>query len=144
MQQAIGVQPLDPLGIQDIGLGTGTTVLELPWLDQIDCKTFHFEQFEERHPVDAGGFHGDRGDAVGAEIGDDGLQIGGVGAEFADQTGADTDDVQVGMDINAGGVWIVYGERGRAVLKGVWGVGVEELLRFLQSTFGHDGCTLCK
>ena len=138
------MQPLDPLGIQDVRLGAGTAVFELPRLDQIDFETFRFEQLKEGDPVDAGGFQGDRGDALSAKVGDDGLEIGGVGAEVADQAGADADDVQVGVDIDAGGVRMLYGERGGAVLQGARGVGVVKLLRLFQATFGHGGCTLNK
>ena len=62
-EQAVGVQPLDPLAVEHVGLGPGPARAELPGLDQLDLEARGFEQLEQGDPVDAGGFQHDRGDA---------------------------------------------------------------------------------
>src|SRR4029077_6861500 len=59
LQQAVAVQPLDPLAVVDIGLGTTVGTGDGPGVDQEDAKATPFQQFEQGDPVDAGGLHGD-------------------------------------------------------------------------------------
>ncbi len=59
------------------------TARQLTWLDQPDLEVMRFQQFKERNPVNAGRFHGDRGDAALFQPVGDGEQIVGIGPEAA-------------------------------------------------------------
>ena len=59
-EQAVGVQPLDPLAVEPVGLGPGPAVAGLAGLDEEDLEAAGFEQLEQGDPVDAGGFHARR------------------------------------------------------------------------------------
>jgi hypothetical protein len=54
---------------------------------------------------------------VRAEVQGDGVKVGRVGAELVDQAGVDTDDVQVGMNVDTGGMRILHRQGGGAVLE---------------------------
>jgi len=96
---------LDPLRVEDVGLGPGAATRELPGFDQLDLEPLRFKELEQRDPVDAGGLQGDRLDAALFQPGDDFVKIGGVGAEPADRVGVavgrDADHMHVGMYINS-------------------------------------------
>ena len=87
-QQAVAVQPLDPLAVALVGLGPA---LDLPGElrrggDDVEAG---LQQGEEQDvAVDAGGLQGDGGDAAVPQPGDELAQPGGVGGELADGVGA--------------------------------------------------------
>ena len=82
-QQAVGVQPLNPLAIEHVGLGSARGVLRLPWIDQINLEAAPLEQLEQRNPVNAGRFHSHAGDAALLQPVGQQLQVRGAGAELA-------------------------------------------------------------
>lgn len=93
----------------------------LTWIDQIDFEASGLQQLEQRDPIDAGRFHGDRLDAaLGQPVGQL-VEVSGAGAEAADMCGqvdrvagrgrrgrlrGDGDPVDGGMDVDASGVRI--------------------------------------
>jgi len=92
LEQAVGVQLLNPLAVQNVGLATGH-LLEMPRVDQVDAKVSGFEQVIDRNPIDARGFHGDGLHATGGEPVSQRVQVarkggkdahGRVGAPFGD------------------------------------------------------------
>jgi hypothetical protein len=83
-QQAVAVQPLDPLGVEHVGLGTSTAAGQLARLDQPDLEATRLQQLKQRDPVNACRFQGDRSDpALSQPIGD-GFQVAGIGPEATD------------------------------------------------------------
>lgn len=82
-QQAVSVKLLDPLAIQNIGL-LARDVFNVAGVDDEDFKAARFENFEDRDPVDAGGFHGHGIDLSGCEPIRESMEISGEGGERAD------------------------------------------------------------
>jgi len=88
---------------------------QLPWFHQVDLEALGFQEFEQRNPVDAGGFQSDRFHAALLQPGDDLLKIGRVGAELPDgvclAVGGDADHMHVGMNVDSGRVRVDDMER---------------------------------
>jgi hypothetical protein len=105
LKQAITVEGLDPLTIEDVGFASRDT-LDGMSADQTALKAAQFQNFEERDPVDTGAFHGDGHNAVLIEPVSDGMQINGIGAKRANDLGIvfgwDTAPDFVGADIDTG------------------------------------------
>lgn len=57
VEQAVAMQALDPLAIQNIGFAPGD-IFDLPCIDQADLKAAAFQNLKGRNPVNAGRFHG--------------------------------------------------------------------------------------
>jgi hypothetical protein len=138
------VQTLDPLAVQRIAFGPAGGVPGLPRVDEVDLKATPFEQFEQRHPVDARRLHGDGVDAADAQPIGQRLEVGGASAEGADmgsqgRVGVDEasrhgirrygDKMDRRMDINAGGTWIGNAQ----------GLGWDGNATFLVVARGHGG-----
>ena len=63
-QQAISMQLLDPLAVQNIRLSP-RNILQMPGIDQIDPKAVGFQDFVQWDPVHPGRFHRHRIDVAG-------------------------------------------------------------------------------
>ncbi|MDW8101241.1 MAG: hypothetical protein RML36_17365, partial [Anaerolineae bacterium] len=62
-QEAEGVEGLNPLAVEDVGfVASGEAAGEVA-ADEAAMNAALLQDFEERNPVDAGGFHGDGLDA---------------------------------------------------------------------------------
>jgi hypothetical protein len=83
-------------------------MLEVPTVDQVNFEAARFEQIEDRNPIHASGFHGDRVDATGHQPIRQGLQIDREGAKDADIFGGtvrrDAGPDFTGSDVQTGGV----------------------------------------
>ena len=116
-QETVGMQALNPLRIQHVGLRPCAATRKLPRFDQIDLETLRFEELEQGNPVDSGGFQSNRLDTALLQPRDDLVEIDGVGAELADWVGVairrDADHVHVGMDVDSGRVRVDDAERRR-------------------------------
>ncbi len=122
-QQAKGVELLDPLAVEDVGLAA-RHALQLPRVDESDLEAALAEELEEGDPVHAGGLHRHGLDVAAGEPVGQGVQIRGEGPELADVAPLgvaavrDGDVVTPGADIDARGVQVdpaEFGwERGRA------------------------------
>src|SRR5262249_2910111 len=93
-EQAVGVQLLLPLTVDDIGFASGN-MLETARIRQANVEAACFEDLEKRDPVVAGGLHGDGLDAAVSEPVGEAVEVGGEGQEAADRLG-----VAVGWDSN--------------------------------------------
>ena len=62
-QQTVGMKPLQPLRVADVGLASGH-VLGIARIDKEHREATGVEKLEDRNPVDAGRFHDDRLDAA--------------------------------------------------------------------------------
>jgi hypothetical protein len=128
-QQPEGVQLLDPLAVQDVGLAAGH-VLELSWVDELDREASLTEQLEKRDPVHAGGLHGHGFDPAPGEPVGQGGQIRGEGTELTDVAplGVATfragDIVAAGADVDASGIQVdlaeLQGEPGSPATVRIW------------------------
>jgi hypothetical protein len=122
-QQAIAVQPLNPLTVQDIGFGPTADLPGLPRIDQEHLEAATLEQLKERDPVDAGRFHGHGRDAAGSEPVGEGFEVGGTGTEPPDVgrqvgrmisgrrgrgLGRHGHPMLGGMDVNAGRMGVLH------------------------------------
>jgi hypothetical protein len=122
IEQAEGVELLDPLTVEHVSLAA-RDVLHATGIDEADLEEAFFEDLEEGDPVDAGGLHGDGGDATGGEPVGEGVEVGGEGFEFADVlpmgigAGRDGGEVGVGADVDAGGMGVELRE-GRRLTHG--------------------------
>jgi hypothetical protein len=109
IEQAEGVQLLDPLAVEDVGLAA-RDVLHTAGVDEADVEGAFFEDLEEGDPVDAGGLHGDGGHAAGGEPVGQGVEVSGEGFELPDvvalriRAGRYGGEVGVGADVDARGV----------------------------------------
>src|SRR5262245_7909576 len=79
-QQTDAVQLPDPLTVADIALAAWD-VLDVPSVHEYRLQTARFQDLVDRDPVDAGGFHGDRGNATGNEPVGEALQVAREGLE---------------------------------------------------------------
>jgi hypothetical protein len=81
-QQAIGMEPLEPLGILHVCLAPGH-LLGVARIDQKHLEAAILQDLEDRDPVNAGRFHDDAGDATNLEPVGQPVQVGGKGPEAA-------------------------------------------------------------
>ena len=63
-QQAVGVQLLQPLAIQNVALTAGD-IFDVPGVDQFDLQSVALQNFKDRNPVNARRFHSHGGNAAG-------------------------------------------------------------------------------
>ena len=117
-QQAVGVELLQPLAILDVGLAAGK-VFDVVGVDQADVQSVGFQDLGDRDPVDAGGFHGDRGDAAGDQPAGEGVEVLGEAEEASDRVGitigGNGHEELLGADVDAGGVGVDQAWSGRAI-----------------------------
>ena len=106
-QESVGMQLLDPLAVFDVGFSSGD-ILDLPGIDQQHVKAMVNEDFEQRDPVDASGFHCDGGDLAVREPLGNGCEVAREGAEDANALDVpilrDSDIHFTVPDIDASGV----------------------------------------
>lgn len=75
VQESVTVQLLDPLTIEHIGfLFDG---FQMAGIDQTDLDAVRFQDIVHGNPIDAGGFHGNAGDAAATEPGRKLVQVTG-------------------------------------------------------------------
>jgi len=86
LEEAVSVELLDPLAVEDIGLAAGD-VLDVSGVDEEDLKTAFIEDFKDGDPVDTSGLHGHGVDATGQEPIGQGMQGTGIGLEGPDGLG---------------------------------------------------------
>ena len=148
------MQSLDPLRVEDVGLRASAAAGKLPRLHEVDLEALRFKEFEERNPVDPGGFHSDRFHTALLQPRGDLVKIGGIGAELPDwfgvTIGGDADHMHVGMNVDSGRVRVDELERRRRGRDGdrerpcmrVVGLGprLAWLLRLL--VWDYHGCLL--
>ena len=79
-QEPDTVQLTQPLTVLDIALAAGD-VFDVAGVDEQDREPTRLEDVVDRDPIDAGGFHGDTGDATGDEPVGQPLEVGGKGWE---------------------------------------------------------------
>src|SRR5262249_25549399 len=70
-------------------------------------EPLRLQVLEQGDPVDAGGFHRHGGDTGLPQVVGDRMQVGGIGPEGTDLPRPDTDDVVVGVDVDAGGAGVL-------------------------------------
>src|SRR5262249_24843372 len=111
------MQPVDPLAVPAVGLGTSPQLVAVAGVDEEDLKPLGLEQFVQGDPIDAGRFQGDRVDLVLTQESRNGFQASRVGRELSNQAGIgggsepEADPVGAGTDVNAGGVRMLHGQR---------------------------------
>ena len=79
-QEAHAVEFAQPLTVLDIALAA-RHVLDVARVDEQDLEPARLEDVVDRDPVDAGGFHGDTGDATGTEPVGQALEVRREGPE---------------------------------------------------------------
>lgn len=119
------LQTLRCFSIEHVALGPARGMPRLAWLDQQHLETARLEQLEQRDPVDAGRFHNNGSDVAGPQPVGQSDEVGRTGAEGADmrwQIGRvvgrwrggvccrDRNPVDIGVDVDAGGVWVHHPE----------------------------------
>jgi len=108
-EQAVAVELLEPLAIEDVGLFAGD-VFHVSGIDEADFNAGMLEDIIQRYPVDASGFHGNTGDATSQEPVGKLVQVTGESREspdrFAVAVGRHGDIDFCGSHVNAGGVWV--------------------------------------
>ena len=143
LEEAVGVELLDPLAVEDISFAAGD-VFDMASVDEEELEASGFEDFVDGDPIDAGGFHGDGVDAAVLEPVGEGVEVAGEGLEDADGgvvavLGDGGIDFVV-TDVEAGGVEVDLVED----IQSGGGLGGEVLLGFSRlGTFWHDtpyGC----
>jgi hypothetical protein len=112
-QQAVRVQPIDPLAIEPIGL---RPPLDLPGERgrRHDGLELRLEQGEVQHvPVRPAGLHRDRRDVMVSQPRHEVAESGRVSRELADvfRCVSDADPVGTIADIDAGGMRVLDGHR---------------------------------
>ncbi len=123
LEEAVGVELLDPLAVEDVGFAAGD-VLDVAGVNEEELEATGFEDFVDGDPVDAGGFHSHGGDATVLEPVGEGMEVAGEGLEDADGGGvAVLGDGSVDFivaDVEAGGVEVdlVEGLEGGNGLRG--------------------------
>src|ERR1035437_9695872 len=86
-EEPAGVEPLEPLAVEDVGLGSAFQSTGLAGVDETNVEPTGLEQLEEGDPVDAGRFESDTGNSTGLEPIGQGDQVGRVSAEAPDGLG---------------------------------------------------------
>ena len=86
-QEPDTVQLAQPLTVLDIALASGD-VFDVPGVDEQHLDPPRLEDVVDRDPVDAGGFHGDAGDATRDEPVGEALEVRGEGPEGLDGEGS--------------------------------------------------------
>src|SRR6516162_5448907 len=110
------MQPVDPLAVPAVRLGPSPQLLAVAGIDQEDLEPLGLEQLVQRDPVDAGRFHGYRGDLMLAQEGGNGFQTSRMSRKLANQAGsgvggeANADPVGATADVDAGGVRMLHGQ----------------------------------
>ena len=110
------MQPVDPLAVAAVRLGTPPQLVAVAGIDQEDLEPLGLEQLVQGDPVDAGRFQGDRGDLMLPQEGGNGFQASRMGRKLSNQAGsgvggeADADPVGAGTDVDAGGVRMLHGQ----------------------------------
>ena len=113
-QEAVAVQPLQPLAVVDVALGSAGDASHLAGIDQPHLQAAALQKLKEGDPEDAGGFQDDGGDGAGLEPVGQAFEVGGAGAEASDGLGVGVggygDVVLGGADVDAGGVGVDDGQ----------------------------------
>src|SRR5262249_16681636 len=110
------MQPVDPLAVPAVRLGASAQLVAVAGIDQEDLETLGLEQLVQGNPVDAGRFHGDRGDLVLPQEGGYGFQASRMSRKLAHQAGSgvggetNTDPVGATAQGDAGGVRMLHGQ----------------------------------
>lgn len=86
-EQAQTVQRLNPLTIEPVGLVAGGEAVSDVAADQATVDAALLQHLEQGDPINTGGFHRYRLDAVLDQPGGEGVQVGGIGAEGAHDLG---------------------------------------------------------
>ncbi len=109
-QQAIGMQPLQPLCVADVGLAAGD-MLGVAGIDEHHIDAVLIEDLEGRDPIHAGGFHRHGLHAALPEPLRQALQIGGECSKTADRllgilVQINGCHVHRGTDVDRGSTWM--------------------------------------
>ena len=119
-QQPDRVQLAEPLAVLDVALAAGD-VLDVAGIDQEDFEAAGFEDVVDRDPVDAGGFHGDAGDATRDEPVGEAFEVRGEGPEGLNgrrvPIGRDRHIVLAGAAVDAGDIDLDAVENGRGATR---------------------------
>ena len=109
LKQAVGHELLQPLAVQHVGLAA-RDVLDVARVDQQHGEAARLQQFKQRNPVHARGFHGDRVDAASHEPVGQGIEVdreaGKLTYRFIVPVGRHGDIVGGAADVDAGGVGV--------------------------------------
>ena len=80
-QQTDAVQPVDPLAVAAVRLGTSPQLVAVAGVDQEDLKPLGLEQLIQGDPINAGRFQSDRVDLVLTQESRNGLQASRMGRD---------------------------------------------------------------
>jgi hypothetical protein len=112
-EQAVGVQLQQPLTLLHVALPP-REILRVARVDQEHLEAAGVEDLVQRHPVDAGGLHRDRGDATPLEPLGQSLEVRGETVKPAHRLGIpirpDRDVVRAVPHVNPGGVGMDHRE----------------------------------
>jgi hypothetical protein len=135
VQQAEGVQLLQPLAVGDIAFAA-RQILHVAGVDQFDLQAPPLQDLKERDPIDAGGLHDHRVDALFEEPIGQAVQVTGKGAKLAHRglgaIGREGHPMEIGPDVDAGGVEVDAFQNG--VVDPGW------VFAPFRKLFGHIGC----
>ena len=141
-QQPVFMQPLQPLGVADVGLAP-RHVLGVAGVDQHDCETALLQHLVGRDPVDPGALHRHRPNVALLEPVGHAVQVGGEGAEAAHRFGvaarADGGHMQRGPDVDRGRMGVDGRHRPSLVLPLAGPLGFNHGRPPLLQTGGEDG-----
>jgi hypothetical protein len=82
------MQPVDPLAVTAVRLGTPPQLVAIAGIDQEDLEAIGLEQFVQGDPIDAGRFQGDRVDLMLPQEGGNGFQASRMGRKLSNQAGS--------------------------------------------------------
>ena len=106
-QQTVGMQLLNPLTIEYVGLAT-RDILNVSRIDQFYFEPTTVKQLEQWDPVNAGRFHGHRGDATLLQPISKLMEVSSEGGKLAHRDFVTAfrygDHVSLRTDVDAGGV----------------------------------------
>jgi hypothetical protein len=109
------VQPVDPLAVAAVRLGTAAQLVGVAGIDQEHLEALRLEQLIQSDPVDARRFQGDGVDLMLMQEGRKGFQAVCMGRKLLNQAGrgfgseAGADPVGAGTDVDAGRVRMLHG-----------------------------------